>query len=114
MRSTEDFETSHLPGAHNLPFENFEDSIYQMPFTGEIMLYGGNDKELFSAAEILYDNGFETFYFIDSYDSLIGGVDESFIDISQKAQEHISNFLNASAEKFKGISIIIETKTPIK
>jgi len=45
---------------------------------------------------------------------LIGGVDASFIDISQKAQEHISNFLNASAEKFKGISIIIETKTDSK
>ena len=114
LRSSEDFETSHLPGAHNLPFENFEDSIYQMPFSGEIMLYGSDEKELFSAAEILYDNGFEVFYFIDSYDSLIGGVDASFIDISQKAQEHISNFLNASAEKFKGISIIIETKTDSK
>ena len=114
LRSPEDFETSHLPGAHNLPFENFEDSIYQMPFSGEIMLYGSDEKELFSAAEILYDNGFEVFYFIDSYDSLIGGVDASFIDISQKAQEYISNFLNASAEKFKGISIIIETKTDSK
>ena len=114
LRSSEDFETSHLPGAHNLPFENFEDSIYQMPFSGEIMLYGSDEKELFSAAEILYDNGFEVFYFIDSYDSLIGGVDASFIDISQKAQEHISNFLNASEEKFKGISIIIETKTDSK
>ena len=74
LRSSEDFETSHLPGAHNLPFEHFEESIYQMPFSGEIMLYGGNEKELFSAAEILYDNGFEIFSFIDSFDSLIGGV----------------------------------------
>ena len=114
LRSSEDFETSHLPGAHNLPFENFEDSIYQMPFSGEIMLYGGGEKELFSAAEILYDNGFEIFYFIDSYDSLIGDVDASFINISQKAQEHISNFLNTSQEKFKGISIIIESKSDSK
>ena len=114
LRSSEDFETSHLPGAHNLPFENFEDSIYQMPFSGEIMLYGGDEKELFSAAEILYDNGFETFYFIDSYDSLIGGVDASFIDISRKAQDHIKKFLNASSEKIQGVSIIIETKTERK
>ena len=114
LRSSEEFEIYHLPGAHNLPFENFEDSIYQMPFSGEIMLYGSDEKELFSAAEILYDNGFEDFYFIDSYVSLIEGVDSSFIDISQKAHEHISNFLNASAEKFKGISIIIETKTDSK
>ena len=109
MRSSEDFETSHLPGAHNLPFEHFEDSIYQMPFSGEIMLYGGDEKELFSAAEILYDNGFEIFSFIDSYDSLIGGVDASFIDISRKAQDHIKKFLNASSEKIQGVSIIIET-----
>ena len=114
LRNSEDFETSHLPGAHNLPFEHFEDSIYQMPFSGEIMLYGGDEKELFSAAEILYDNGFEIFSFIDSYDSLIGGVDASFIDISRKAQDHIKKFLNASSEKIQGVSIIIETKTERK
>ena len=114
LRSSEDFETSHLPGAQSLPFEHFEDSIYQMPFSGEIMLYGGDEKELFSAAEILYDNGFEIFSFIDSYDSLIGGVDASFIDISRKAQDHIKKFLNASSEKIQGVSIIIETKTERK
>ena len=114
LRSSEKFETSHLPGAHNLPFEHFEDSIYQMPFSGEIMLYGGDEKELFSAAEILYDNGFEIFSFIDSYDSLIGGVDASFIDISRKAQDHIKKFLKASSEKIQGVSIIIETKTERK
>ena len=114
LQSSENFETSHLPGAHNLPFEHFEDSIYQMPFSGEIMLYGGDEKELFSAAEILYDNGFEIFSFIDSYDSLIGGVDASFIDISRKAQDHIKKFLNASSEKIQGVSIIIETKTERK
>ena len=64
LRSSEKFETSHLPGAHNLPFEHFEDSIYQMPFSGEIMLYGDNEKELLSAAETLYDNGFELFSLI--------------------------------------------------
>jgi len=114
LRSSEDFETSHLPGAHNLPFEHFEDSIYQMPFSGEIMLYGGDEKELFSAAEILYDNGFEIFSFIDSYDSLLGGVDASFIDISRKAQDYIKKILNASSEKIQGVSIIIETKTERK
>ena len=107
LRSSKDYETSHLPGAHNLPFENFEDSIYQMPFEGEIMLYGGDEKEMFSAAEMLYDNGFETFYFIDSYDSLIGGVDASFINISDDAKKRII------ANK-QSIQIIIETKTDRK
>lgn len=110
LRSSKDYEISHLPGAHNLPFEQFEDSIYQMPFSDELMLYGTDTKETFSAAETLYDNGFESFYIIDSYDSLIGGVDASFISISSKAKEHISNFLNVSAEKFHGVSIIVEPK----
>jgi len=114
LRSSKDFETSHLPGAQSLPFEHFEDSIYQMPFSGEIMLYGGDEKELFSAAEILYDNGFESFFFIDSYDSLIEGVEASFINISKKAQEHILDKLNSSAEKFQGISIIVDPKTDRK
>ena len=107
LRSSEDFETSHLSGAHNLPFEDFENSIYQMPFSGEIMLYGGDEKEMFSAAEMLYDNGFETFYFIDSYYSLIGGVDASFIKISDDAKKRII------ADK-QSIQIIIETKTDRK
>ena len=60
-----------------------------MPFTGEIMLYGGNKTESFKAAEILYDNGFDTFYFTDSYKALYEGVDASFLDISE-----YTNFYN--------------------
>ena len=114
LRNPDDFAISHLPGAHNLPFEYFEDSIYQMPFSGEIMLYGNGEKELYSTAELLYDNGFDTFYFVPSYDSLIASVDSSFFKISQKAQEHISNILNAFPEKFKGISLIVEIKSDRK
>ena len=110
LRSFDDYETSHLPGSHNLPFEQFEDSIYQMPFSDEIMLYGTDTKETFSAAETLYDNGFESFYIIDSYDSLIGGVDASFINISPKAEEHILNFLDDFTDKYQGISINVEPK----
>jgi Fe/S biogenesis protein NfuA len=73
------------------------------------MLYGGDEKELFSAAEILYDNGFETFYFIDSYDSLIGGVEASFIKISDNATNYI---LTAGA--IQGIEIIVDPKTDRK
>jgi rhodanese-related sulfurtransferase len=44
LRSSQDFEESHLPGAHNLPFEQFEDSIYQMPFSADIMLTEATGK----------------------------------------------------------------------
>ena len=110
LRSSQDFEESHLPGAHNLPFEQFEDSIYQMPFSADIMLYGSNREETLSAAEILFDHGFERFYIIDSYDSLMGGVDASYINLSLKAQENISNYLNVSVEKYQGILLVVVPK----
>ena len=114
LRNAEDFEKSHLPGAHNLAYEHFEDSIYQMPFTGEIMLYGGNQKEPFKAAEILYDNGFDTFYFTDSYVALYEGVDTSFIDISDEAKNYILDKLDLEEGKTQGIEIIVDPKSDRK
>ena len=114
LRNAEDFEKSHLPGAHNLAYEHFEDSIYQMPFTGEIMIYGGNQTESFKAAEILYDNGFETFYFTDSYEALYEGVDASFLDISDEAKNYILDKLDPKAGKTQGIEIIVDAKTDRK
>jgi len=114
LRNAEDFEQSHLPGAHNLTFENFEDSIYQMPFTGEIMLYGSNQKESFKAAEILYDNGFDTFYFTDSYEALYEGVDTTFIDIRDEAKNYILDKVSPKAGKMQGIEIIVDAKTDRK
>ena len=110
LRSSKNFEESHLPGSHNLPFEQFEDSIYQMPFSDEIMLFGINRQETISAAEILFDNGFEKFYIIDSYSSLMGGVDVSFIKLSSKAQDYIANYLNIFKEKDQGILLVITPK----
>ncbi|MBS1256002.1 MAG: Fe/S biogenesis protein NfuA [Deltaproteobacteria bacterium] len=114
LRSAEEFEKSHLPGAHNLPYQHFEDSIYQMPFTGDIMLYGDNQTESFSAAEILYDNGFDTFYFIESYESLLAGVDDSFVQISTEAENYILEQLDSSSGKTQGIEIIVDSKTDRK
>jgi IscR-regulated protein YhgI len=85
LRGAEDYEISHLPGAHNLPIEHFENSIYQMPFTGDVLLYGGGQGETLTAAEILYDNGFDTFYYVDRFLDLYEQVDESFFTISTEA-----------------------------
>ena len=114
LRKAEDFEKSHLPGAHNLEYEHFEDSIYQMPFTGEIMLYGGNQTESFKAAEILYDNGFDTFYFADSYEALYAGVDASFIDLRDEANNYILEKIDPKAAKTQGIEIIVDAKSDRK
>ena len=114
LRNAEEFEKSHLPGAHNLVYEHFEDSIYQMPFTGEIMLYGGNQPASFKAAEILYDFGFETYYFTDSYEALYEGMDASFLDISDEAKNNILDKLDPKAGKTQGIEIIVEPKSDRK
>ena len=114
LRNAKDFEESHIPGAHNLEYEHFEDSIYQMPFTGEIMLYGENQTESFKAAEILYDNGFDTFYFTESYEGLYKGVDSSFIDVSDEAKSFIIAELNSKGGETKGIEIVVEAKSDRK
>ena len=71
LRSSEAYELENIPGSHNLPIEHFETSIYQMPFAGDILLYGGEDGEVLTAAEILYDNGFDSFCFTDSFEELL-------------------------------------------
>ena len=58
LRSSVALELENIPGSHNFPIEHFEISISQMPFAGDILLYGGEDGEVLTAAEILYDNVF--------------------------------------------------------
>ena len=78
------------------------------------MLYGRNKTESFKAAEILYDNGFDTFYFIDSYVALYEGVDTSFIDISDEAMNYILDKLDLEEGKTQGIEIIVDPKSDRK
>ena len=49
LRSADDYEASYLPGSHNIPIEHFEDSIYRMPFSGDILLYGSDGGEVLTA-----------------------------------------------------------------
>ena len=113
LRSANDYELSHLPGSHNLPIEHFENSIYQMPFSGDILLYGGENGEVLTAAEILYDNGFDTFFYVDSYLSLFNQIDESYVVIRDEAREKIQSQLNANPELW-GVEMNVEVKSPLK
>ena len=111
LRDAADYEISHLPGAHNLPLEHFENSIYQMPFTGDIILYGGGQGETLTAAEILYDNGFDTFYYVDRFLDLYEQVDESFFTTSSDALKKLqSQHENA----LDGWLLTVEPKSPTK
>ena len=111
LRGAGDYEISHLPGAHNLPIEHFENSIYQMPFTGDILLYGGGQGETLTAAEILYDNGFDTFYYVDRFLDLYEQVDESFFTISPEALKQIQAQHDDASN---GWLLAVEPKSPTK
>ena len=111
LRGAGDYEISHLPGAHNLPIEHFENSIYQMPFTGDILLYGGGQGETLTAAEILYDNGFDTFYYVDRFLDLYEQVDESFFTISPEALKKIQAQHEDASD---GWLLAVEPKSPTK
>ena len=111
IRGADDYEISHLPGAHNLPIEHFENSIYQMPFTGDILLYGGGQGETLTAAEILYDNGFDTFYYVDRFLDLYEQVDESFFTISPEALKQIQAQHDDASN---GWLLAVEPKSPTK
>ena len=111
LRGAGDYEISHLPGAHNLPIEHFENSIYQMPFTGDILLYGGGQGETLTAAEILYDNGFDTFYYVDRFLDLYEQVDESFFTISPEALKKIQS---PHEDASVGWLLAVEPKSPNK
>ena len=113
LRSSEEHEAENIPGSHSLPIEHFETSIYQMPFAGDILLYGGEDGEVLTAAEILYDNGFESFNFTDSFEGLYSNVDASYLTITDSARKQINNELQ-SAEELKGVQVLVEPTSPLK
>ena len=113
LRSSEAHEAENIPGSHSLPIEHFETSIYQMPFAGDILLYGGEEGEVLTAAEILYDNGFESFNFTDSYEALFSNVDASYLTITDPAVKRINNELQ-STETLKGVQVIVEPTSPLK
>ncbi len=113
LRSSEAHEAENIPGSHSLPIEHFETSIYQMPFAGDILLYGGDDGEVLTAAEILYDNGFDSFSFTDSYEALFSSENTSYLSITDSAREQINNKLQ-SANALKGVQLIVEPTSPLK
>ena len=112
LRTQEEFEAGHLPNAYSLPIEHFENSIYQMPYEGLIMLYGSGSEEAAQAAEILYENGFENFGFIESYQDLLKFLSQAEFTITEPAQAHIRQKLEAEAalKSLKIVAKAISTK----
>lgn len=111
LRSAEDYEASHLNGAYSIPADNFENAVYQMPYEGDILLYGGGQGEAQQAAEQLYDNGFDTFYFIETLDEMWEFLCQSKFTITDAACAKIKELLSDSAvELFQIIAAPISAK----
>jgi len=113
LRIPDAFEKENIPGAHNLPIEDFETSIYQMPFSGDILLYGSEDGEALAAAEILFDNGFDSFNYTESFNELIGNIDSSYLEITDKALDFIKDHLKSSIDH-NILKILVEPTSPLK
>jgi Fe/S biogenesis protein NfuA len=113
LRSSEAHEVENIPASHSLPIDHFETSIYQMPFAGDILLYGGEDGEVLTAAEILYDNGFDSFNFTDSFEALFSSADTSYISITDPASMQINGEMQ-KADALKGVQVIVEPISPLK
>ena len=113
LRSSEEFEEESIPGSHNLPIEHFETSIYKMPFTGDIFLYGSEDGEVLTAAEILYDNGFDSFSYTVPFEKLISSIDSSYFSISDEALKYINDKIKSS-DNSNVFEILIEPTSPLK
>ena len=84
-----------------------------MPFAGDILLYGGEDGEVLTAAEILYDNGFDSFCFTDSFKALLSSAEASYLSITDAAQKQIKDQLQNS-DSLTGVQIIVEPTSPLK
>ena len=98
LRSPEDHEAGHIPGANSLPVEHFENSIYQMPFTGDILIYGSENGEALTAGEILYDNGFDTFGFTEDFEGLYRP-EGSWLSVTDDALQVLRNRLAEESAK---------------
>ena len=65
LRSMEDYEAHHLTGAHNLPMEFMESNLHRLPFSGDLLFYDGGEGQAKQAAEVLYDNGFSDYFYVE-------------------------------------------------
>ena len=60
-----------------------------MPFSEKNLFYGSERGEVLTAAEILYNKGFDEFHFVGSYKSLFQDINRSFIKTDHEAQKRI-------------------------
>ena len=113
FRSSEAYDLENIPGSHNLPNEHFETSIYQMPFAGDILLYGGETEKSLLQQKFSMTMAFDSFCFTDSFEALLSSAEASYLSITDAAQKQIKDQLQNS-DSLTGVQIIVEPTSPLK
>lgn len=65
LRTTDEYGEHHLTGAHNLPLEFIESNLHRLPFSGDLLLYDGGAGQAKQASDILFDNGFSDYFYVE-------------------------------------------------
>ncbi len=82
LRSAEEYQIDHLAGAHNLPFQYLESNLHRLPFSGDILFYDGGEGISKQAADILCENGFSDYFFVEEgHENLKKFLKDSSFDI---------------------------------
>ena len=114
LRNNQDYNLNHIPGAKNIPIDQFEDSIYQMPFSGEILLYGSSLEQAKLGGEILYDNGFDTFYISESYENILSDINKTYINLKVSSKKEVLNIFKKHINDSKQILLLTDIKSDRK
>ena len=77
-----------------------------MLFVGDIQLYDGENVEDFTAAQILYENGFDSYVYADSYDVLFTTTETKYLAITGIATKQLVEKIKNSNALY-GVKIII-------
>lgn len=113
LRSPDEYAAGHIYNSYSLPISHFEYAIYQLPYNENLLFYGGDPREIVKVIEILEENSFDNFFFVDSYQEILQYINTSMIEITSVAQEKIREKLEKSTN-IQGIRIVVEPKSPLK
>ena len=65
-------------------------------------------------ADILFDNGFDTFFFVDTNESIFQNFDASFFITKPEARKRILEHLESKRDNCWGLELSVEVKSPLK
>ena len=103
LRSSEDFDKEHLPGAYSLPFSHMEPNLHRLPFSGDLLFHDAGDGTARQAAALLHDNGFAEFYYMEEG---YAALKQALLD----SPDEVKYAALAPAERAKKVEEVLDSK----